>query len=179
MSDDDIFEDFEPGYQPDHEDVIVYPSEKRKRGQRRGCGGCGCKLGCLFIPLLIIGIAAFVIGLLAVIAFPSFETTHAFIDALSENDYVTAYDNLSVSLQQDLGGPAGLGNYVNKELSNRDLAPWEITTIRSFNIENNIGTFDWRVKLANGGSASMRMDMRKEGGEWKIFYFDFWDISDS
>ena len=178
MSDDEIFDDFEPGYQPDHEDVIVYPSEKRKRGRKRG-GGCGCKLGCLAIPLAILACAALVGGLLYVLAVPAIETTRNFVDALSENDYVTTYELISQSHQQEFGGPEGLRNYVDNQLNKRDLAPWKITTIRSFNMENNVGTFDWRVELANGGSASMRMDMRKEGEEWKIIYFDFWDISDS
>ena len=177
MGDDETFEDFDPGYQPDHEDVIVFPSEKRKRGRKSG--GCGCRLGCLLIPLSILACAALVGGLLYVLAFPTIETTHEFVDALSENDYVTAYELISQSYQQEFGSPEGLRGYVDKELTNRDLAPWKITTIRSFNMENNVGTFDWRVELANGGSASMRMDMRKEGEEWKIIYFDFWDISDS
>ena len=129
--------------------------------------GCGVValvcVACIGIIVAIGGAAFFLTQGVA-------DASDAYLEALKQGDYATAYELSAPNVQEELGSAEGLQRFVTE--NNFHPQSWNFNN-RS--VENNTGSLIGTVTLQNGVVVDTEMDFRKIDGEWlltRIFFTD-------
>lgn len=122
--------------------------------------------GLLVVCLVCVGVigVAFVLGLGA--TQPISDVGDAFMTALKNEDYATAYNLCAPALQQELRNPQGLANLIR----NGNVRPmqWSYT---SRNVSNDQGQLEGNVTFVGNRQGTLQLVLTQVGGTWKIAGF--------
>lgn len=138
------------------------PKQKRSSGTKVVIAAIA--IGFVLCIGLFIGIFALTTNLLA----PASDVTHAFMEALSNDEYQVAFDMFSSGLKAELETADNLQTLIIEG----DAKP-ESWTFTSQSIENNSGRFSGQVTLANGESVPITISLVYENDEWRIIAFEW------
>ena len=118
--------------------------------------------------LLCVGFFVGIFALTTTLLAPASDVTHAFMEALSKDEYQVAYDLASSGLQDELGTAGNLQTIILE--GDAKPASW---TFNSQNVENNSGRFTGEVTMVNGESVPIAVALIYENDEWRVIAFEW------
>lgn len=122
--------------------------------------------GLLVVCLVCVGVigVAFVLGLGATQSIS--DVGDAFMTALKNEDYSTAYNLCTPALQQELRNPQGLANLIR----NANVRPMR-WSYASRNVSNDQGQLEGSVTFVGNREGTLQLVLTQGGGTWKIAGF--------
>lgn len=138
--------------------------EKQKR---KGTSGVKVVIAAFAIGLfLCVGFFAVMLGVLTNILAPASDVTHAFMDALHDEEFEVAFDMFSSGLKSEVETADNLQSLI---LENN--AKPESWTFNNQSVENNSGRFSGEVTLENGATVPITVLLVFENDEWRIISY--------
>lgn len=117
---------------------------------------------------LCIGFIVAVFGLTTTLLAPASDVTHAFMDALHDDEYEVAFGLFASGLKTELETADNLRSLIVE--GDAKPASW---TFNNQSVENNSGRFSGEVTLENGESVPITISLVYENDEWRIIAFEW------
>lgn len=128
---------------------------------------------------IIVALAALVIGAFIVcfgsifggvylLVKPARDATGEFLDALRREDYDQAFALMAPEYQAQFETAGRLQSFVLE--FQRQPSRWSINSVQ---VNNDLGTMRGSIRLADGSSRSLLINVRRIDGQWLVYYADF------
>ena len=117
---------------------------------------------------LCVGFVVAVLGLATSLLAPASDVTHAFMDALHDDDYDTAFGLFASGLKAEIETPDDLRTLILEGKAKP--ASW---TFNNQSVENNTGQFSGEVTLEIGETVPITISLVYENDEWRIIGFNW------